>query len=108
MCDETFSCGLVSELSQDGERGCGLGRGGGRGSPGQRRRTDGQPAACQSARTELGTVPRLAASSELPGERMSPPYYSEMRVREMDMKKAASHMKLTCILRLETISFRVK
>jgi len=82
-------------LSQDGEQERETKR---RCSPGQRRRTDGQPAACQSARTELGTVPRLEASSELPGERMSPPYYSEIRVREMDMKNAALYMKLTSIL----------
>lgn len=61
--------------------------GNGRGSPGQHRRTDGQPAACKSARTELGTVPRLAAASKLPGERMSPPYSTEIRVRDIKRKK---------------------
>lgn len=38
----------------------------GRGFPGQLRRTDGQPAACQLARTEVGSVPGLATASKLP------------------------------------------
>lgn len=61
--------------------------GNGTGSPGQRRRTDGQPAACQRARTEVGTVPRLTAAFELPGERMNPPYSTPIRVRGVERKK---------------------
>lgn len=69
--------------------------GNGSDSPGQRRRSDGQPAACRHARTEMGIVPKLAAASRLPGERMSTPIlYPEKserhRAKEKEMKKASS------------------
>lgn len=67
--------------------------GNGTGFPGQLRRTDGQSAACQHVRTEMGTVPRLAAA-------MNPPYSTPIRVRDVERKKRGLYTNLTCILRL--------
>lgn len=102
MCNKTFFLWQTEGWGKGGEEEV-VGKG--TGSPGQRRRTDGQPAACHRARTEVGTVPRLAAASGLPGERMNPPYSTLIRVRdvekEKEIKKAASYTKLTCVLRLQ-------